>query len=266
MEKRARQAAALCAAPVFALAGAASADYQPGFLWHRATDWAPGTEQGGMVNNPGPDQLGSAVWGYEYVSSGGGFDSPDPWYLQDRTMMTWDDSWYGGPDGVWSRGDDASPPVYSIAFLHHFGGGQGQYIPTVRWENPVGDGAVVDISGDMTLKWSAGNGNAFPNDVDFMVAMIHGDSGDITPLFSETYQKPTQAKTTTETLDFTFALENVAFDAGDSLLITHRSHDDYPYGWVVLYDDVAINLVTVPAPGAFALLALGGIATLRRRR
>jgi len=255
----------ICAGVVPAVLAAtpAIADYEPGFVWNRLSDFTPGAEHGTSINNPGPDQMGNAAWGYAYAT-GDGFAGETPWYQNPGTVMTWDEDWFGHGFGVWSRGDDQSPLMTDAVVTHHNKAGSGQYVPVVSWLNPVGDATVVDLAGSLTLTWNAGNGNAFPNDVEFVVAHNDISAGTITPLFSDTYVKPTPGISETESLDFDVAVEGIMLDQGDSLVISHRASDDFPYGWVNLTDSYDITLV--PTPAVASLLGLAGIGLTRRRR
>jgi hypothetical protein len=245
------------------MAGPASADYEYGFSWQRQSDWVPGDNDGGVGNNPGPDPLGAPVWSYQYTT-GGGLDSANPWYAEPRTMLVWDSQWHGSDDGVWARDDDQSPPVYDTAVIHHNKAGQNDFIPIVGWANPVGEAIEVNIGGSFLLEWEAGNGLAYPNDVDFVIALLDASEGTVTPLFSQSFSKPTDGITGTESIEFDVSLENVALGVDDELLISHRADTEIPFGWVTLNDN--FDIVLVPAPGAASLVAIAGLGMIRRRR
>lgn len=263
MEKRVVLAAAACAVVPGAMTGSAFGDYEYGFVWQRQADWVPGQNDGGTTNNPGPDGLGAPVWKYEYTS-GGSLSSEDPWYVNAGTKLVWDSVWHDSDDGVWARGNNDSPPIYASAVLHHNLGKFDAAVPVVRWNNPAGDGALVNLSGTFTMEWDSGNDKAFDNDVDFVIALADASAGTVLPLFAETFSKPTEGISATESIAFGVDLENIALDDGDSLLITHRADTVQHWGWISVFDDYDITFV--PTPATASLMGLAGLVMTRRRR
>jgi len=245
-------------------AGSALGDYQVGDTWNRFRDWVPGIMQDSTENNPSPDWDGNPVWSYEWTT-GDGLASESPWFEQPTTMMVWDEFWFETGFSLWSRGDETSPLVQPRRLVHNVLADPFPYQPLVRWINPVGDGATVDIDGTLTVLWDGLGGYGKPNDIDVVIA-LEPSGRSITTLFADTLAKPTDEISYLESVDIPIHLPGIVFNEGDSLIISLRSHDSYsPYGaWNALYDDLTITLV--PAPGAAGVLIAGGLVLTQRRR
>lgn len=265
MEKReALQRLVCAAAAATGLVAAAHADYQPGYVWHRHSDWVPGQTEGGTKNNPGPDTEGTGVWMYGWTT-GGGLGSENPWYAQPLTMATWDPDWWNIEQGAWSRGNDGNPPMFANRFTHNAAPSVYQFVPVVEWLNPVGDGTEVALTGTLTVQWSGVNFVGLPVDVAVVIAHYDSVTHVATPLFSTVVSKPIQGPSVGDKVELPIDISGVQLDAGDSLIFSHRAEEPlFPGGWVILYDDVSVTLV--PAPGAISLLGLGGLLAARRRR
>ncbi len=235
--------------------------------WQRGVDWTPGLTQGGTVNNPGPAAGGSFVWKYESVTGGGTLSSLDPWYRHERTLLKWDEQWWNTGAGAWSAGDNFSPPVMQDRIIHNLHTTTFQHTPVVSWVNPLGDGAEIEVTGSLTLRWTGSGGLGFPVDVDVIIAFDDASSGQITPLFAGTYSKPNAGPSINDQVVIPIVLSGpVTFDDGDALLVSHRGHSAFgPVGmWVTVFDDV--NLTMVPSPGSLVLLAAAGLVIGFRRR
>jgi MYXO-CTERM domain-containing protein len=251
---------AVCA-PVGLFAAAGSADAGVVNSWQRSTDWVPGTTQGSTEGNPGPVG-GTPVWQYE-VAHGGGLGSSNPWYAQPTQLMTWDAGWWQTGWGVWSKGDDVSPPILAGRLVHNVYPTTFDDIPMVRWMSPLGNNAHVSVTGTLTVNWNGVNGLGRPVDVDVVIAK-HTAAGVTSLLFSDTVSKPNPFPSVGDSVMLPVNLTNILFNAGDSLVISERGHNAVgPLGaWVNLYDSVRI----APAPGVTAVLGLAGLAAVRRRR
>ena len=217
---------------------------------HRASDWVPGAAHGTSINNPGPDPQGRPVWSYEWAT-GGPLGSGSPWYAQATQQSTWDEDWFGIGQGAWSRDDDANPPIFRNRMTHNIVASSWTDIPIVRWLNPVGNRAVVNLAGSLTVRWSGEGGLGSPVDVDVVIAMIDPSLGRSNVLFSATVSKPIPQPTIGDEIILPINLEGIALDEGDSIVISHRAvSDSGSIGrWIVLLDDVTL---TGPVFGCYA--------------
>ncbi len=229
--------------------------------WHRSSDWIPGTTHGSTAGNPS-SVGGQPAWQYEWVN-GGPLGSINAWYAQPGTKMTWDSAWFATGAGAWAKGDNVNPVVQNTKVTHNMTPAYFGDIPVVRWLNPLGNGNLVDITGSLEIKW-AGTTNltSVPN-VDVALAKYDASTNLTTLLYSTTALKPTPGGAP-ETVTVPVSLQAM-FDAGDSLVISHRAHASASAGWIATTDDITITQV-IPAPGAMALLGLGGLVAARRRR
>lgn len=246
------------------LAGSAVAGATPVQTWRRSTDWIAGTTQGGLTNNP--SQVGGvSVWRYEWTT-GGAIDSPNPWYKNPGSLMTWDGAWWQTGWGVWSKGDDNSPPILPGRMIHNVVASEYNNIPVVRWQNPLGNGGVVNLAGTLLVNWNGVNGLGRPGDVDVVIAKYSAASNTTSLLFSSTVAKPNPFPSVGDSVLLPVNLTNVHVDAGDSIMVTERGRTPLsPLGaWINLYDGITIN--AVPTPGAGALLGAAGLLAARRRR
>jgi hypothetical protein len=265
MQRLACTAPALSAALIasFAAASHASAQYTNGFEWNRAADWLEGVEHGSSANNPGPDAAGTAVWSYEAVR-GGALDSADPWYAQPTTPMTWDSHWWASGHGVWSLGDNVNPPISADRLVHNLGAKNHENMPLVRWTNPAGDGALVDVAGSLRILWTGSDFIGAPTDVDVAIGLYDASTGATGLLFSTTASKPSDGLSVGDFIDLAVEISSIAMDAGDSIIVSARGHDILPGHWIALHD-AGMAMTLVPGPGAAGFL-LGTAAFVSRRR
>lgn len=261
MPMREKRVAVLVGLGGLIAAGTASAQ-----VWNRALNWTPGTVAGTSVGNPGPGPGGADVWGYESVS-GSALGSAGAWYDQPRTPLTWDPQWWNTGVGAWTAGDDKSPPIMQDRFIHNLHTSTFDSVPMVTWNNPLGDGTAVDVTGSLRLRWTGNGGIGMPVDVDLMLGLYDASSGITSPLLAQTYAKPTPAPSFEEEIVIPLEFTNIMLDAGDQIVLTHRGREAFgPQGmWVTVFDG-GMNITLVPAPGAAAVLGMAGLAALRRRR
>lgn len=254
-------------------AGAVALDYAPGFVWDRSADWVLGSVEGSTLGNAAPDKKGNPVWRYEWTT-GGDLDSANPWYLQQKNLMTWD---YWNPPGppveqLWSRADNLEPKITQWLLTHSRSETwySWEYQSVVRWINPAGDGTIVNITGNPRLVWEGHGGSP---DVDIDVVLVKKDESEQTVelLYAETLSNPTPG-ITSSSMYLPMSFSNERFDAGDSVFLTLRSRTapSPQVSWILLLDDIKITYVTsVPEPTETALLTAGAIAVgavVRRRR
>lgn len=253
-------------ASALTLVVATSANAGNGFTWQRTADWIPGTAAGGTANNPGPGAGGTTVWQYEWTS-GGGLGSSNPWYSQPTNLMSWDPVWYDTGLGVWSAGDNASPPIMSNRLVHNVHESVVSKVPIVRWRAPVGSINDLGIAGSLTVNWNGMNGLGLPVDVDVVVAKQNATQTATTVLFSTMVSKPNPFPSVGDSVIIPINLQNIVLNQGESIIISHRGHHGFhPTGaWVNMYDNLVIN-TSIPAPGSLAMLGLGALAMGRRRR
>lgn len=283
---------AVLAISMFAAAtGADAVAYLPGFVWDRSTDWTGGVSPGLTAGNPDGDLLGQPVWQYEWTV-GLGLAAPKPWYLGPKTLMVWDDDWWGaGGQANWARdylgpGSDnnVNPPISRYTMAHDLSQYKESwdYMPVVRWTNPTGDAALVDIGGALKIEW-AGWGVSPDVDVDVILGIKDSSANSFSLLLGTVVSNPTPGLNNppypSVTIPLSFA--SVRFDEGDSMLVSLRARSA-PFAlpnWVVLYDDVRLTYrgiaptviaPSVPEPNEWAMLAIGlvtvGAAVRRRQR
>ncbi len=247
----------------------ALAQYDTGDAWHRASDWAPGTVQGSTVGNPSPGFDGVGVWQYEYSTGGGGLSSPSPWYAQETTLLSWDNNWWGHGTGVWSKGNDANPPIEQGRMTHNLVGSFYNEAPIVRWMLPEGTPELnVDINGEFDVLWTGNEFRGTSIDVELVIARETAD-GQFDVLFSDRLNKPTLGLSIGDRASSQVDLSGISLAEGDSLVISGRGVSSVGWTegrWIDISDDLTISVSPVPAPASLALLGLGGLAAARRRR
>jgi hypothetical protein len=251
----------VCAPLVLALA-ATTAEARPDYV--RSSNWVAGTTQGGTQGNPGPVG-GTPVWQYE-TTQGGALGAANAWYKQTSELMTWDSAWYGTGWGVWSKGNDANPPILPSRLVHNVAASVHGDVPMVRFRNPLGNGAAININGSFQIAWNGIDGLGRPNDVDVVIAKFSAALNDTTLLFSSTVSKPLPFPSVGDSINIPINLSGITLDDGDSIVISHRGRTPLaPLGaWINLYDNVTVS--AIPAPGSFGLLGAAGILAFRRRR
>jgi hypothetical protein len=259
---------ALSVLPLCISSAAVAQQYSPGFTWDRSTDWAAGPVAGSTTGNPMPDAQGMSVWSYEWVQ-GGALGSANEWFAQPSSLSVWDPDWHGingGATGAWVQADNVNPPIFQDRMTHNVHHTSSASMPLVRWMNPIGDGTQVNLNGELNVIWSGDSYTGVPVSVDVVIAMNDFSTGQTTPLLATTVDKPLAFASILDSTTIDVDLTGVALDEGDSLLFSLRGQEDFEGvgRWVILQDNVQISLV--PAPGAFALLGLAGVASLRRRR
>lgn len=256
-----------CAPVVLVLVSPVQAQqYAPGYEWNRTANWVAGTTPGSTIGNPQPDGEGAGVWQYEWVE-GGGIGSANEWFAQPSHLMVWDDNWWNiGSGGAWVNSDELNPPIFNNRMTHNLHDTSSSAIPMVRWINPVGNGTVVDIAGVLNVTWSGHEFFGVPVATDVVIAHNDFSTGITSLLYSDTLLKPSPFPSIGDSVDVPISIRGVVMDEGDSILISLRGQRDFAGDgrWVILEDAISITLI--PAPGAAALLGMGGLIALRRRR
>ncbi|MEQ8316896.1 MAG: PEP-CTERM sorting domain-containing protein [Phycisphaerales bacterium] len=259
----------LAAGVAFSASHAAMAQYDTGDAWHRASDWVPGAVPGGTVFNPGPGFDGVGVWQYEYAQGGDGLSGDSPWYTQETTLLNWDNNWWGHGFGTWSKGNDANPPIRQGKMTHNLVGTIYDEAPIVRWMLPAGTPELmVDIDGQFDVLWTGNEFRGSDMDVELVIAR-ESASGQFDVLFSDVLSKPTSGVSIGDTASSMVDLSDVMLVDGDSLVISGRGVSSVGWTegrWLDISDDLTITVVPIPAPASLALLGLGGLAAVRRRR
>jgi hypothetical protein len=251
-----------------ALASGAQADsYSPGFIWDRSADWdTTALVYGTSIGNPMPDSQGNPTWSLEWVS-GDGLDSPNPWYTQVPNPMIWD---YWAPANViagnsWVRVDDLEPKIMQTQLTNSrsLSWDSWDYQALVRWSNPTEATISADIDGNLRLVWGGSFSRIADTAVDVVVAKYCASSEQFTSLLGETISNPKAVEPDpypSVPMDIPVSFSQVAFDPGDSLIISLRATTapSTLASWVILRDDVTIKMVSsVPEPSVWLTMALG---------
>lgn len=224
------------------MAGVSQAQHQVGFTWERASSWTPGSVAGSIADNPSPDPLGDAVWQYEWMS-GGALGSPNEWYSQSATRSVWDPNWFGISQGAWARANNSNPPVFATRMTHNLAGSSWEFVPAVRWINPVGDCAKIDIAGSLTIAWSGEGGLGAPVDAEVVIAMENVSNRTHVVVLQEQVSKPTPVVSAGETSTIQVDIRGIDMDEGDSIIVSCRGVSDTGTDgrWIVLFDDLVIE-------------------------
>lgn len=252
---------------------ASAATYAPGFVWQRWSDWTPGAGAGTSLGNADTDSAGSPVWRYGYLT-GGGLSSSDPWYSNTMQLAVWDDQWWGSNvGGVWARtytgpGADnigANPPIDRYTMWHDLTTHTDSYEWTsaVDWVNPVGNGAILNMSGSFTFQWFGHFKSASPlSPVEGVLTKYDASSNAFQVLWSGTYSNPAAGAgiETPSSVVVPVTLVGQRFDEGDYLRFTFRGQgdeSDTPL-WLGFRDGMYMRLVTtVPEPQSYLLMLAG---------
>lgn len=261
MKMRTKQFVTLCAPVLMAVAGA---EARPDYV--RSLNWVNGTAQGGTTNNPSTVN-GQPVWQYETVQ-GDGLNGTNPWFKNTSQLLTWDAGWCQTGWGVWSKADNNSPPILASRLVHNVAASAYNDIPIVRWRNPLGDNTTLDLTGSLVVNWNGMNGLGRPDDVDVVIAKHNAALNTTDAIFSTTVVKPNPNPSIGDSVLIPISIHSIAMNLGDSIIVTHRGQTALtPLGaWVNLYDGVTFHAVAAPAPASAALLGMGGLVAMRRRR
>lgn len=239
---------------IFALIGLsilspASAD---SLLWNRYNEFDAGLS---------PEGATPTVWKYEWTT-GGSLASGDPWWNNPTQPLVWDDEWWNTGHGAWARGDDQSAAISRSVLTHNLYPASFDYLPVLRWENPLEGTTAFDLSGMLRVVWNGPGDVGSRTLVDVVVGILDAATGSMTLLDAWTVDKPDPADSVLDFVDITIA-ESIVLDHGDSLVFTLRGHDAFqPHGrWVEMWDllDIATH---VPAPSS----ALCFLLLIPRRR
>ena len=264
----------------------AMAQYDVGFTWNRYDDWVPGTTNGSSAGNPMPDSAGNPVWSAEYfanVPAGSDLDTSDsvaPWYtLPSAGVLSWDSSWWGGSTGLWVYKDDVEPAIWDKGQtdVNTTNPLDADYkrLPLVRWVNPCSVPVTISITSgpDFTVGF-AGTSTALDmaqSDTDVAIVLKDASQGGaLSLLYSDKVANPLPGPGV-HLVPLTPVQLELTIEPGDEILVSHRSRYEYfqpapgvSARWTYLNEDYTITVV--PEPATLAILGLGGLALLRRRR
>jgi uncharacterized protein (TIGR03382 family) len=250
------------AAVAFAVIAFVGATVQADQIWDRSADWVPGTP-GSISGQPGPS--GTSPWVCEYTSAGGDLLSATPWFRTASTAMSWDTNWWAQGSGLWSAGDEMSPPVDPNRMAHNIATSAFNNVPLIRFNNQTGAVNPFDVEGVLRITWDGVDGVGRPTLVDVVIGKQNAAHTSTAVLLSTTLTKPNNFASILDFEDVPVSLEDVLLGPGESIIITHRARNAVaPGGWIHLGDNLTIT--TIPTPGSAGLLALGTLAALRRRR
>jgi hypothetical protein len=242
--------------------------YNPGFTWSRFQDWAPGPVAGLPIGNPAPDSNGVGVYSYEWTS-GDGLGSQFEWFENPGVPLVWDDEWFNSGQGAWTRANDTNPPIFKNRLTHNLIGDNFDFVPAVRWNNPIPGGTLVDITGRLTVLWSGNNFVGAPTDVDVVISIFNPNPDSPQQvLFAQTVSKPNPGLTVGDIAELDVDLTDIEIEDLSVVTVSIRGQDRMAGEgrWVVLYDQ-DLNMTVVPAPGMLAFgLGMPILALGRRRR
>lgn len=226
--------------------------YPVGHVWSRWKDWTLGGKAGSIKGNPDDDSRGNPVWLYGN-SKGGDLYGNDPWFKNHTQLQFWDDYWAGTVGNVaWARKYigatykvDANPPISRMNMIHDLSENTKSwiYIPVVKWINPAGDGALVNITGQAYVTWNGHKLIYSPDvDIDVVVAKYDHSSSGYEVIYQKTVSNPQANQPYTGVvklnLDF-FNFSNIRVDQGDEIIFSLRGKRSpiMPSTWVGLTDD-----------------------------
>ena len=219
--------------------------YEIGDTWNYSEAIAQAQDNRNLRRNPAPDAKGHAVW--QFIHTDGGLatyqdrdrTSPQCWWRQHGSLLTWDDQWHEQPavkSGGWTRDDNETPYVT----VNSGQLGQRQILvrnrrfgALIRWMNPAGNGVTVQIDGDFTK--SADHADANVN-FDFVLA-IHDASED------EWRYVTCRSHRSSATTVATIENHRVRLDARDQIVWGVRAHRDFS-GYYKFIDNIRLTLVS----------------------
>lgn len=231
-------------------AGAAAADYAPGFVWDRSADWTNGKLEGyaWQNGNPDDDKNARAAWSYELVQTGGGLGDPKPWYAEPKSLLVWDADWFGGGYPVWAAGNNSNPNIAKTTIVHFIEGNYLGHAPLVRWINPTGATATVHITGNLKVSWSGQGNLGTPVQADVAIVQV-SPKGQHTVLFSGTYDDPSPGDNNIGTKTVQVDLPGVVVPDGGSILIGVRGRSAVNGRWFAMDDNLKVTLDAVEGGG-----------------
>jgi len=257
--------------------------YSPGFVWDVDADWVdrPVGDHGTTNGNPSADAMNNPVWGFQYFTNvpvGSGLGATSPWYERLTTSaMTWDSD-HRSAGGRWASVDDGTPDIIAGWMNHLLNDSEyGDYnsVPLLRWTNPCPDPIKVSLKSkegplDFAVGWRGNGeaGGATSADVDIAVVLYDASEATFHQLYTSSVSKPTDNNLDENLTLSPLWIEEQDLDPGDQILITARgASQTFPAAgaqYITFYDGMEITVV--PEPVTLSLLALGGLAMLRRRR
>jgi hypothetical protein len=143
----------LSIAAIAALTIVSHAQYSPGFLWNRQTDWYGGDGGGTSAGNPNRDFFGNFVWHYT-TTAGGRLGTVDAWWR--RTPGSPLGS-FADPHSGFTRWYGGSTIIYRNEVIHEHGGSA---CPFIEWWNPTERWISVSVQGTFSFSWYSGAENA----------------------------------------------------------------------------------------------------------
>ena len=260
---------------ILATTALASTPYDVGFTWNRYDDWKPGTADGSSVGNPMTDSAGKPVWSGEYINNvpaGSGLGSATPWYkLPTSGMLVWEGYWGGG---TWAKGYDTPPTTSRVGLAHvstdeSYNGNHYANVPLLRWKNPSAERLTVSLTpGGPGFCGVFGIYMPTGSTADLMIGWTDASDGDsVHLLYSTTILKTAAANVQQSIVLPELAINSLVLNPGDNIIFSVRSitrTTGFNWASANFYDDM--NITVVPEPATLSLLALGGLAMMRRRR
>ncbi|HUT60939.1 MAG TPA: hypothetical protein VNA25_24085 [Phycisphaerae bacterium] len=251
----------LCGRPVLAVAGLLDAEYGAGFVWDRSADYDPGTVHGSSLGNPNTDAAGNGVWQMEYTDSAGDdLGGADPWYQGATSLARWDSDYFHNGRGTWARDNDLGGEFSQGHIVHLIDAWtvphDYEYVPILRWLNPVPDPFEMTIEGTLGILWRGNRNLAADVAVDVVVAHLDASDGTTSLLYAETFDKPTHDGSQEE-LYVPFDPVSLWIEPADELLISLRARGTDIEKYILLADDLTMQMATIPEPSTLTLLFLG---------
>ena len=261
-------------ASAFATSVNVYAAYDTNFVWRRSADWVPGTVPGNSIGNASPDKMGNPVWRYEYVT-GGNLSSSNPWYSQPGNLMVWDDKWFPMETfGSWARGytgpgeENINPPINRWGMAQDISKTyfSWDYAPIVKWVNPVGGIAILNLEGNPDVIWEGAGGGP---DLDIEVAIgLHHMDGTTDLLYSNRFSNPNPAidHKPFPSVVFPISMTGIRVGFGEELSFSARVDggplDTENTKWILFGDPFKLTLVSVVPEPQFYIMLLAGLVVL----